>query len=706
LLLIYTYPLLAQRKNSDYKYHIYKTPSTINIDGNLDEDIWLKAQIAGDFWMMLPMDTSKAKLKTEVMMSYDDKNIYIAALNYFPHEVYNVESLRRDWNFGKNDNFLIVFDTYNDQTNGFAFGTNAAGAQWDGQQYDGGPINLSWDNKWISSVKKFEDHWILEAAIPFKSLRYNTTLSSWGVNFSRNDLYSTEKSVWAPVPRQFPSVSSAYMGELVWDAIPPRASSNVSVIPYVKADALKDVSKNTDTNIHAEFGADAKIALTSSLNLDLTFNPDFSQVEVDKQQINLDRFELFFPERRQFFLENEDLFNNLGMERIRPFFSRRIGLNAPISYGARLSGKLNKNLRVGAMHIKTSDEENTANNNQNFSVLTLQQKVFSRSNITGVIINRDKANNHDYNRNIGLEYNLASKNNELTGKFIYYYSLTEEKNQHNDMYAASIAFNNRYWSINTKVENVGKGFSADVGFIQRVNFKRISEDISYTFYPKGTFLLSHGPGAFAFGYFNESNIGIENTVGVNYDFELRSRAVIWVYAAKDYIDLQTSFDPTNLTGIKLPIGSRHHWSSTGFNFNSKPQSTFTYGISTRYGGYYADGTRIRVAPNIGYRVQPYIALNIDAEYNHIDLPEEQNLKDAKFWLISPRLDLTLTNNFYITAFYQYNEQIKNSNINARLQWRFQPASDIFLVFTDNYSILDNSLRNRAVVFKLTYWWNV
>ena len=183
---------------------------------------------------------------------------------------------------------------------------------------------------------------------------------------------------------------------------------------------------------------------------------------------------------------------------------------------------------------------------------------------------------------------------------------------------------------------------------------------------------------------------------------MRTRALLWIYAAKDYIKLQTDFDPTNLTGIKLGKGSVHHWSSTGFTFTSKPQSTFTYGVSTRYGGYYASGTRMRIAPNVGYRIQPYISFNIDAEYNRIDLPEEHNLMDAKFWLISPRLDLTLTNNFYISAFYQYNEQIKNSNINARLQWRFKPASDMFLVFTDNYSILDDSLRNRSVVFKITY----
>ena len=220
----------------------------------------------------------------------------------------------------KNDNFLLILDTFNDITNGFAFGINAAGAQWDGQQYDGGPVNLSWDNKWYSAVKQYDDHWSFEAAIPFKSIRFNNQLSTWGVNFGRMDLPSTEKSVWAPVPRQFPSIASAFTGQLVWDNPPAKTGSNISLIPYFLGGSTKDFENKKEPTYKKEIGFDAKIALGSSLNLDLTVNPDFSQVEVDRQVTNLDRFELFFPERRQFFLENDDLFNNIGLERIRPFF--------------------------------------------------------------------------------------------------------------------------------------------------------------------------------------------------------------------------------------------------------------------------------------------------------------------------------------------------------------------------------------------------
>ncbi|HMS66812.1 MAG TPA: carbohydrate binding family 9 domain-containing protein, partial [Saprospiraceae bacterium] len=177
--------LFAQKQNAEYRYFIKKATDAVKIDGDLKELSWESAQLATDFFMILPSDTSKANIQTHVRMTYDDNNIYIAVVNEIPHKTYMVESLRRDWNFGKNDNFLLIMDTYNDLTNGFAFGLNAAGAQWDGQQYDGGPVNLSWDNKWHSQVKQYEDRWIMEAAIPFKSIRYNKKLMSWGVNFGR-----------------------------------------------------------------------------------------------------------------------------------------------------------------------------------------------------------------------------------------------------------------------------------------------------------------------------------------------------------------------------------------------------------------------------------------------------------------------------------------------------------------------------------------
>jgi Carbohydrate family 9 binding domain-like len=209
--------LSAQKKNGQYRYNIQRATSGFKIDGILNDSAWSKTPIATDFYMVLPMDTSFAKLRTEVRMAYDDRFLYLSAVNFQRHPV-RVESFRRDWNFGRNDNFIFFMDPFDDQTNGFTFGSNAVGAEWDGQQFDGGSVNLNWDNRWISAVERDSSKWVLEAAIPFKTLRYKKNIDRWGINFSRNDLTTTEKSAWAPVPRQFPTASLAFTGVLQWDA--------------------------------------------------------------------------------------------------------------------------------------------------------------------------------------------------------------------------------------------------------------------------------------------------------------------------------------------------------------------------------------------------------------------------------------------------------------------------------------------------------
>ena len=203
------------------------------IDGVMNESAWQEAETANNFFMVLPMDTSKALVNTEVKMTYDRENIYIIAVCRLPKKApYMVESLRRDFAFGKNDNFIFFLDPYNDLTNGYTFGANAAGAQWDGLLYEGGKADLNWDNKWNSVVKNYGDKWIFEAAIPFKTIRYKKGISEWGVNFSRLDISTPEKSSWAPVPRQFPTASLAYTGRLIWDQPLADPGLNLSFIPY------------------------------------------------------------------------------------------------------------------------------------------------------------------------------------------------------------------------------------------------------------------------------------------------------------------------------------------------------------------------------------------------------------------------------------------------------------------------------------------
>ena len=707
----------AQKKNASYEIHIRRANCLMRMDGVLDEPAWKQADKADNFYMVLPMDTSVARVKTTVRMTYDNHFFYLSAVCYNPplKGPYMVESMRRDFSFSKNDNFIFFLDPFDDQTNGFTFGTNAAGAQWDGTMYEGGKVDLSWDNKWYSKVKRYPDRWVLEMAIPFKTLRYKRGITRWGINFSRNDLKTTEKSSWAPVPRQFPTASLAYTGVLVWDTIPPEPGTNISVIPYLLTGVQKSYSPASSPVYKTTIGGDAKLSVTSSLNLDLTINPDFSQVEVDKQVIDLSRYELFYPEKRQFFLENGDQFANFGYADIRPFFSRRIGLGVPIEFGGRLSGKLDRNWRIGVMDMQAGRVDSIGLPEQNFAVVALQRRVFARSNIGFIFVNKQSLSYQPgkdssmpqystYNRSIGLEFNLASPNNFWTGKELLLKSFSPGKSGSDWAEAGYLQFSNRHWLINGAYEYNGHNFTAEAGYVPRVGYIKLNPQINYFFFPSGGSVLSHGPQLLTTYYYNEQFHQTDHENSFTWLITFRNKATLAPVLIQDYVKLLAPFDPTN-TGIdSLKTGTQHWWNTAGLDFVSKPQSILTYDFSLRYGGYYDQGTKLTFSNDIGYRLQPFLNITLSTSYNVLKLPKPWG--NTTFWLIGPRIDLTMTNNLYLTAYIQYNQQINNMNINTRLQWRYKPASDLFIVYTDNYYSTPFSVRNRAVVLKFTYWWNM
>lgn len=698
----------AQKKNAGYQYHIRKSAAPITIDGIMD-DAWQKADSTSSFFMVLPMDTSRATVQTQVRMTYDNNNLYLLAICYTQGtEQYMVESLKRDFSFVKNDNFLVFIDPFDARTDGFSFGANAAGAQWDGTMYEGGKVDLSWDNKWTSAVKNYPDKWIFEAAIPFKSIRYKKGVGVWGINFSRNDLKTTEKSSWAPVPRQFPTASLAYTGSLVWDELPPDAGTNISIIPYALAGVSKDYQAKTGTTWRKDVGGDVKIGLTSSLNLDLTVNPDFSQVDVDQQVVNLNRYELFFPEKRQFFLENGDLFANFGYADIRPFFSRRIGLNAPIRFGTRLTGKIDKDWRVGVMDIQTGASDVVAAPAQNYGVITLQRRVLARSNIGFMFINKDAtgsaAPGNAYNRNVGMEFNLASSNNLLTGKILGIKSFTPGLKGHDLVAAGHLQYLSKYWTAYLQDQYVGKNYTAGVGYVPRTGYNKISPLLLRNFFPKSGNILSHGIQLMSNYYFDESFKRTDNESTLAYLVTLRNRSTFTLSAVDTYIKLLVPFDPTNTGKTPLPIGTRNHWNTVDAQFVSKPQALFTYLAEAAYGGYYQNGNKTSIIGQLGYRFQPYVNIAINSSYNDLHLPQPYG--NTSFWLIGPRTDVTVSNKLYFTTYIQYNGQIRNINTNIRMQWRYKPASDFFIVYGDNSTPSPFMVKNRQLVVKWTYWCNL
>lgn len=712
---ILLFNLNAQKKNSSYRLHIKKASGPILIDGVGNDRAWENAEEANDFFMVLPMDNRKATEPTTIKMTYDDKNLYLLATFYNATKAnYFVESLRRDFSFGKNDNFLLFLDPFNNQTTGFSFGSNAYGAQWDGTMFDGSKIDLNWDSKWISEVTRDDEKWVFEMAVPFKSIRYEAGVKEWGINFSRLDLKSSEKSSWTPIPRQFPTASLAYTGTLVWDTPPPEPGTNFSIIPYVMGDVKRNLETGGDPKTNGKIGGDLKFSLTSSLNLDLTVNPDFSQVEVDRQVTNLDRFELFFPERRQFFLENGDLFANFGYATIRPFFSRRIGLNVPIQAGARISGNLNDNWRLGVMDMQTAAIDETGQPSQNFAVMSLQRKLFSRSSIGMLFVNKQSVNYplqtdsitnlySRYNRNLGVEYNLASANNAWNGKAFFLKSFAPTDDDSGFTQGAHVEYISRKWNWRIQEEWVSKDYSAEVGFVRRRGYRNLTGKIGHLFFPKAGPILSHGPELNGIYFFNEQFKETDHTAFMAYTFDFRTRSRLKFFVSDDYVELLAPFDPSGLGITTLTTGTKHTWNAFGGEYSSKPQSLLTYAFEGRFGGYYENGNRTSLTGELGYRFQPYVSLKANLNYNHIELPAPWNTNE--FWLIGSEIDITFTNKLFFANLFQYNEQSNNLNINSRFQWRYSPASDLFIVYTNNYFVDPFEGRNWGLTLKFTYWLN-
>jgi len=521
----------SQEQQSKVQLSIQPITESIKIDGKLTENAWQSLPVATNFWKQAPVDSEKAQKQTEVRMAYDDKFVYLSAVCWDDPN-YVIQTLKRD-NFGESDGFAVVIDPVNEQTNAYAFGVNAKGAQSEllispsGSGFSGNSLDESWDNKWLVAVQNETDKWTVEMAIPFKTLRFKTDLTTWGINFIRLDPGDNETHVWSPVPRQFNEFDLGYLGELNWDVSPKKVGKNISLIPYARL-ANDRTSTSNDTEFAA--GADAKVALSPTLNLDLTYNPDFSQVEVDRQVTNLSRFNIFFPERRQFFIENADVFTQFGQGADRPFYSRRIGLDAggnpiPILYGARLSGNISPKSRIGLINMQTKG--NDTRYGQNYSAVTFQQRLWKRSSLKGIFLNRqafDGSDNveNDYGRNFGGEFNFSTPNGKVRSHIGLLQSSKagiSDKDQH--LYGR-FDYNGQNFRTFLTVQHLGENYFADMGFngrlvnfnpetneFIRVGYTQIGNMLNYYIYPKDSEKVNfHWSGLENFVYVNDNANGL------------------------------------------------------------------------------------------------------------------------------------------------------------------------------------------------------
>lgn len=711
----------------NYQLNISPTKSVITIDGILNESIWATTQVAKNFTKKYPSDIGETKRKTEVRFTFDDKNIYFA-FTVFDSGASIIRSLKRDIGHDGNDGVGICLDPLNQKSNGFYFVLNALNVQSEDQlsgNNDNGP-SWSWDTKWFSATKNYGNYWIAEIMIPFKSIRYDPTQTFWGVNFIRIDAKNNEYSCWTKVPVNFKSYDLGYTGILQWPSAPPATSNNNILLPYLTGNTNQNRENNTTLNASGNAGFDAKIALNSSLNVDLTVNPDFSQVEVDNQVTNLTRFSIFLPERRAFFIENSDLFSNFGIPPIRPFYSRTIGLDKegnkiPILFGVRLSGNVVPGTRIGVMDMQTGQKGNYSA--ENFSAFTLQKRILKRSEIKTYFLNREnfisaeaeKKNPLDrYGRNAGVEFNYSNPAGTFSYASSYHTSMKPGIKDLNAYYDASIGYDTKKIGLFLNVTNVGKNYYTDMGYVQRISnydalrdtsirigFKHHYSQFAYKIQPTKSAIGRLEIQLENYGNYNPDNSlnEIETSLAIKSDF--KNASFLKINVSNTYLNLL--FPISFNSGTPLPSAT-YNYTQFSASYMSDMRKLFGWSFSYDAGQFY-NGTIQSMGGSLSLRKQPNLNIAIRGEINKIELPKPYG--SSNIVLISPRIEYNFNTQLFWTTFLQYNTQSNNFNINSRLQYRYKPMSDFFLVYTDNYytdPLFKN--KNRALVFKFSYWFNM
>ena len=726
---VLSYVLFAQNNGEVYQLNIQRMDEKIHLDGVLDESFWEDVEIATNFWLNFPVGGTPVddEVQTTVKITYDDDFIYLG-VECYGKGPFLVQSLKRDNDsFWNGDAFAVVFDPVNERTNGVIFGVNPAGVQTEalitgeparrGGQLSG--YNKAWDNKWYTQASVTENGWTAEMMIPFKSLRFGRK-GHWGINFIRVDAQNNANHSWAPVPIQFYGTDLGYLGQLIWDKPPRNEKGNISLVPYLLGNVYKDYESKSDLSQSFALGMDAKIAINSNLNLDLTVNPDFSQVDVDEQQTNLTTVNLRFPERRLFFLENSDIFSNFGTN-AKPFFSRKIGLDddgntIPIIYGARLSGNLNKNLRIGLMNTQTQEQELPGNN---YSSFALHQRILKRAVLRGYFHNRvgytdGSIQEDDFNRIGGLEFNYSSEDSKWRAVTGYGLAFSNENQNENYLFNLFGGYGGRAFNVMVNISGLGDNYINDFSLIPRQKHYDALEDttyilgfnhwwatMGYKFYPENTFINQHGFSLTTNGDRTAtSNELIQDKHQLSYKFLMKNTSTLDLTYAHEGVNLLYPFGFTDNEPLPAQL-YRFDYGQIKYVTDRRREIKLTSGF--RYGSFY-NGTRTEFSLAVDYRVQPWGNFSLNFVQN--DLEFSGNYGAEQLLLFGPKAEINFSKNFFWTTFMQYNTQSDNFNINSRLQWRYMPMSDLFIVYSDNYMVEYFGPRNRGLVLKLNYWFNL
>lgn len=696
----------------------------INLDGVLDEPVWETAETGADFVQFFPTDSTGANYATSLKILYSETTLYIGVRAEAANGNYVVSSLKRDFSALTNDNVSFLFDTFSDGTTAYFFGVTPYGVRREGLVSEGGSnFNNTWDIKWQAEATRFDDHFVIEVAIPFTSLKFLEGGTQWRFRSYRWNNQSQEQSTWVRVPQNQLLSSLAYMGELHFERPLGKSRTPVALIPYINALTDRDYAAEESDNAF-KVGGDAKVAVGNGMNLDITVNPDFSNVEVDDIFTNLTRFELRLPEKRQFFIDNSDLFESFGnsFNEAKPFFSRRIGLardtagnliQNDIVGGVRLSGKLNKDWRLGVLNIQTAEDKANEIASFNNMMLAVQRRVSKRSNIGVFWVNRQTFGDPDYlesseeyNRVIGADYNLASADDIWNGRFYLHKSLQPGDNEGNFSSQATLTYNPREWEITEDLVYIDEGFRADLGFVPRKDVLKWGNSIKRILYPRKGIFNTHGVQFRSIIYWRPSldYKKTDHSYSLSWETDFKNQATAEASFTNNFIFLTRPFDPTRSEdAIPIPGDQGYYFNQFEAEYQSNNARLFTYGVNGTIGGFF-NGDVLSLGGQVAYRVQPWAQFSLAVNYDGIRLPKPY--ADADIWLVTPRLDITFSKSVFWSTLIQYSNQRDNLGVNSRLQWRFAPLSDLYLVYNDNYFTETFAPRFRSINLKLTYWLNI
>jgi Domain of unknown function (DUF5916) len=685
------------------------------LDGEVIGDAgWQPATPTADFWQEQPDEGQPSTERTEVRIVYTADTLYIGVVCYDRQpEAIIVSDSRRDASLEDTDSFQMIFDTYRDGLNGFVFGTNPAGIEYDGQVTNegqgggglgggqrqqsgaGAGFNLNWDAAWEVRTAINGTGWSAEFAIPLRTLRFPAGADQvWGVNFQRNIRRRNERAYWSPIPRQYTLYRLALAGTLSGLQMP--TIRNFTATPYVLGNAIASGIDPAEPAVLGDAGIDVKYNVTPSLALDGTINTDFAQVEVDDQQINLDRFNLFFPEKRPFFLENAGFFTVGNQGEIELFFSRRIGIvdgdrtgddaadgqQVPILAGARLSGKAGK-FNVGLLNMQTDDFEDRIAGD-NFTVARLSRDLPNRSSLGVLFVNRqgvgDLAPDRDYNRTAAIDGKLGLGQDTVVSGFL---SGTQSPGSGNDDYAYNLRSRTNVprFDLELGYQEVGEQFNPEVGFLSRRGYRKPDARILTRWRPEDFLSLQEIRPHTSYRAFIGFDGLLESSFWhIDSHWQFRNSAEVHTGVNITEEGVRTPFEI--YPGIFVPPGSYEH-AETQLVFMTNQGAPVSLNLQTTIGGFFG-GDRVTITPTLRARAGDTFTTELAYQRNDVDLPWGAFTTN----LLRARASYSFDTRRFVQALVQYNDRADLWSINLRFGWLQAANTGLFVVYTDTRGLYE------------------